>query len=259
MTVKTAVKTAVVTGASKGIGLAVTRFLEEDGFRVVGAARTVTPELKEASSLAVSVDLATPQGPAELIRQAHGAFGSVDVLVNNVGAFSPRTSGFAAIDDAEWQHTFELNFFGVVRTVRAALPHLVASQGSIVNVSSARARGPQPPTVDYGAAKAALTNLSKALSMELGPKGIRVNTVSPGPTRTPAWTDADGFGAGLAAAAGKSLEEFLEGFPGMAGLTTGRLTEPEEVAEVVRMLASGRTRAVNGADFVIDGGQLKTV
>ncbi|MFI1198875.1 SDR family oxidoreductase [Streptomyces sp. BHT-5-2] len=253
------VKTAVVTGASKGIGLAVTRCLEEDGFRVVGAARTVTQELKEASSLAVSVDLATPEGPAELIRQAHAAFGSVDVLVNNVGAFSPRTSGFAVIDDAEWQHTFELNFFGVVRTIRAALPHLVASQGAIVNVSSARARGPQPPTVDYGAAKAALTNLSKALSMELGPKGVRVNTVSPGPTRTPAWTDADGFGAGLAAAAGKSLEEFLEGFPGMAGLTTGRLTEPEEVAEVVRMLASGRTRAVNGADFVVDGGQLKTV
>ncbi|WP_367140253.1 MULTISPECIES: oxidoreductase [Streptomyces] len=253
------VKTAVVTGASKGIGLAVTRFLEEDGFRVVGAARTITPELKEAASLAVSVDLSTPEGPAELIRQAHSAFGSVDVLVNNVGAFSPRTSGFAAIDDAEWQQTFELNFFGVVRAVRAALPHLLESRGAIINVSSARARGPQPPTVDYGAAKAALTNLSKALSMELGPKGVRVNTVSPGPTRTPAWTDADGFGAGLAASAGKSLDEFLDGFPAMAGLTTGRLTEPEEVAEVVRMLASGRTRAVNGADFTVDGGQLKTV
>ncbi|MFG2029391.1 SDR family oxidoreductase [Streptomyces sp. NPDC048825] len=253
------VKTAVVTGASKGIGLAVTRALEEDGFKVVGAARTITPELKEAASLTVSVDLSTPEGPAELIRQAQEGVGAIDVLVNNVGAFSPRTSGFAAIDDAEWQSTFELNFFGVVRTVRAALPQLIKRQGAIVNVSSARARGPQPPTVDYGAAKAALTNFSKALSMELGPKGVRVNTVSPRPTRTPAWLDSDGFGAGLAAASGKSLDEFLEGFPAAAGLTTGRLTEPEEVAEVVRMLANGRTRALNGADLVVDGGQLKTV
>ncbi|MFI0773572.1 SDR family oxidoreductase [Streptomyces sp. NPDC021212] len=252
-------KTAVVTGASKGIGLAVTRALEADGIRVTGAARTITPELKEAASSTVAVDLATPEGPAELIRQAQAELGGIDVLVNNVGAFSPRTDGFAAIDDTEWQHTFELNFFGVVRTIRAALPSLTERQGAVINVSSARARGPQPPTVDYGAAKAALTNLSKALSMELGPKGVRVNTVSPGPTRTPAWLDSDGFGAGLAAASGKTLDEFLEAFPGAAGLTTGRLTEPDEVAEVVRMLASGRTRAVNGADLVVDGGQLKTV
>ncbi|GAA0456555.1 oxidoreductase [Streptomyces sp. NPDC046215] len=254
-----AVKTAVVTGASKGIGLAVARALEADGFRVAGAARTITPELKEAATLPVAVDLSTPAGPAELIEQVSAEFGGIDVLVNNVGAFTPRTSGFSAISDEEWQHTFELNFFGVVRTIRAALPGLVERQGAIVNVSSARARGPQPPTSDYGAAKAALTNLSKALSMELGPKGVRVNTVSPGPTRTPAWLDSDGFGAGLAAASGKSLEEFLEGFPAAAGLTTGRLTEPEEVAEIVRLLASGRARAVNGSDFVIDGGQLKTI
>jgi putative oxidoreductase len=138
------------------------------------------------------------------------------------------------------------------------LPSLIERRGTIVNVSSARARMPQAPVVDYSAAKAALTNLGKALAEELAPQGVRVNTISPGPTRTPAWESDDGFGASLAAAAGTTVDEFLAAFPVRAGLLTERLTEPDEVASVVLLLASGRVGNVTGADYIVDGGQIKT-
>jgi putative oxidoreductase len=101
---------------------------------------------------------------------------------------------------------------------------------------------PQPAIVDYAAARAALVNLGRTLAEELGPRGVRVNTVSPGPTPTPAWEATEGFGAELAQTAGKELDAFLESFPGNAGLSTGRLTEPDEVAALVALVASGAER-----------------
>jgi putative oxidoreductase len=172
-------------------------------------------------------------------------------------SFEARTAGFAAVTDDDWQRTFEINLFSAVRAIRAALPSLVERAGAIINVSSINARVPQPPVVDYAAAKAALTNLSRTLAEELGPQGVRVNTVSPGPTQTPAWEAAEGFGAALARAAGTTLEQFLADFPSSAGLSTDRMTEPEEVAAIVALLASGTARNVNGSDWVIDGGQAK--
>lgn len=130
--------------------------------------------------------------------------------------------------------------------------------GAVVNVSSINARLPQSPVTDYAAAKAALTNLSKLLAEEYGPRGVRVNTVSPGPTRTPAWEETGGFGEELAKAmGGGELSEFLEEFPGQAGITRGRMTAPEEVASVVLFPASGKAGAVIGSDYVVDGGSLK--
>lgn len=251
-------KIAVVSGASKGIGLAITKVLSREGARVVAAARHSSPELEGLDGVVpVAVDLATPDGPAELIRVAVEKLGGVDVLVNNVGSFGARTEGFAAVTDDDWQHSLEINLFSAVRATRAAIPSLLERRGAIINISSARARVPQPPVIDYAAAKAALTNLSRTLAEELGPKGVRVNTVSPGPTRTAAWEEPGGFGAALAEAKGTSLESFLDGFPEMAGLSTGRMTEPDEVAAIVLLLASGRIRGANGSDFLIDGGQAK--
>lgn len=252
-------KTLLVTGASRGIGLAITRAARTEGANVVGVARTSTPELNDSDALPVTADLTSAEGADEVMQRVVAEFGGLDVLVNNVGAFDARLEGFAAISDAQWQRTFEVNFFSAVRTIRAALPWLTDRHGTIINISSIRGRFPQPGTIDYGAAKAAMTNLSKALAEELGPKGVRVNTISPGPTRTPAWEGEHGIGAALASAHGCTVAEFLAGFPSKAGLNTGRLTEPDEVAAVVLLLASGHARNINGADYIVDGGQSKTV
>src|SRR3954451_13140106 len=239
-------KIVVVTGASRGIGLAIAKALSGEGARVIAGARQPGEQLAELEGvIPVAVDLATVDGPSRLVDRAVGECGGIDVLVNNVGAFEARTGGFAEITDDDWRRTFEINLFSAVRAIRAALPSLVERRGAIINISSINARVPQPPVVDYAAAKAALTNLSRTLAEELGPQGVRVNTVSPGPTQTPAWEADDGFGATLAKAEGASIEQFLADFPTAAGLSTSRMSEPDEVAAVVVLLASNAARNVN--------------
>src|SRR3954451_22037258 len=180
-------KRVVVTGASKGIGLAVTRGLADEGARVIAGARSLTDELRElvdgGSVRHVPVDLVRPDGASQLIAAA-AEEGRIDGLINNVGGVKVRTRGFVAVTDEDWLDTFQLSFFSSVRTTRAAVPHLLAAGGgTIVTVTSVNAFLPDPGVIDYSAAKAALLNFSKALSKELGPR-IRVNTVSPGPVST---------------------------------------------------------------------------
>ena len=257
-------KIAVVTGASKGIGLSVAKALAREGARVVAGSRSTSAELttlRDAYEVTVvNVDLGTADGPGSLVRAAVDRHGKIDVLVNNLGAASPRT-GFLEINDAEWQQVFNLTFFSAVRTSRAALPYLLAAGGgAIVNISSINARLPFPMVVDYSVAKAALTNLTKALSEEFAPRGVRVNAVAPGPVRTPFWTDPGGFADVVATGAGTTAEAALkEVVPRNMGISTGRITEPEEVAELTVFLASPRAANITGAEFVIDGGQIKTI
>ena len=255
-------KVVVVTGASKGIGLAIVNAFGRQGARVVAGSRTTSAELDAARAAhgvtAVTVDLGTADGPAALIKAAVDHHGRIDVLVNNVGAASPR-SGFLQVGDDEWQRVFELTFFSAVRASRAALPHLLATRGAIVNISSINARLPFPMVVDYSAAKAALSNLTKALSEEFAPRGVRVNAVAPGPVRTPFWTDPGGFADTVAAGSGTTAKAALdEVVPRNMGISTGRITEPDEVAELTVFLASPRAANITGAEFVIDGGQIKT-
>ena len=169
-------KVIVVTGAGRQDGLAVVRVLAREGARIVAGSRTTTSELTGLRDMhdvtVITVDLATANGPTSLIDAAAKRHGKIDVLINNVGIASPR-SGFLDISDDEWQRVFNLTFFSAVRATRAALPHLVASQGAIVNVGSINARLPFPMVADYSAAKAALSNLSKALSEEFAPRGVR--------------------------------------------------------------------------------------
>ncbi|ORT61363.1 SDR family oxidoreductase [Streptomyces sp. CB03238] len=255
-------KTAVVTGASRGIGLADVEALTAEGVTVVAAARTITPELKETGALAVPVDLATPDGPAHLVERATAELGGdFDILVNNVGGGDGgegRTGGFLSFTDEQWQQALELNLLAAVRTSRAALPALVRKRGALVDISSNGARIPHAGPVPYTAAKAALTAFGKALAEEFGPQGVRVNTVSPGPVRTALWESPDGYGAELARAMGVTQRELLAGIPTAMGMTTGRLVEPSEVAALVAYLASPVAGSTSGADFLIDGGAVKT-
>ncbi|WP_327000097.1 oxidoreductase [Dactylosporangium sp. NBC_01737] len=253
-------KTAVVTGASKGIGLAIAQALAGEGVNVVAGARTTAAELAGLPGVrVVQVDLTTPDGPARLIDAAVSAFGGLDILVNNVGAVRPRTAGFLSVTDEEWLSTLTVNFLAAVRTTRAALPHLLErGAGSIVTVGSVNAALPDPLVIDYSAAKAALASFSKSLSKEVGGRGVRVNTVSPGPVSTGLWLGDDGVAATIARSLGG-------GDPGAiadraAGESvTGRFTRPHEVADLVLLLASDRTANVTGADFAVDGGLIGTL
>jgi NAD(P)-dependent dehydrogenase (short-subunit alcohol dehydrogenase family) len=254
-------KTAVVTGASRGIGLAIAETLSAAGARVVGGARTITRELEKATVATVSADLSSRDGAEALVDTALEELGGIDILINNVGGGeSDRLAlgGFLDSTDDQWRHFLDINLFSAVWTTRAALPSLLDRHGAIVNISSINARLPAVAPVGYSEAKAALTAFGKRLSEEFGPQGVRVNTVSPGVVGTRIWRGADRVGAKLAAAQGISHEEFLAALPEQFGIASRRISEPEEVAELVTFLVSGKAANIVGADLVIDGGTLKT-
>ena len=262
MDLKLSRKIAVVTAASKGIGLAVVRALADEGALVVAGARTTHGLNGIPGVTAVEVDLATPEGPGRLMQRAIEDHGRVDVLVNNMGGVRLRLDGFLALTDADFQWALDMNFFATLRAIRAAVPHMLTQgAGAIVNVASVNAFfQPDGATVDYGAAKAALVNLAKALSQELGPRGIRINSVSPGPVSTDLWLGEGGVAQTVAKRMGVDADTArAKVIASIGGLATGRFTTPEEVASLVVMLASERTANVTGADYVIDGGLIKTL
>jgi NAD(P)-dependent dehydrogenase (short-subunit alcohol dehydrogenase family) len=255
-------KTAVVTGASKGIGFAITQALAGEGVNVVAGARAATTELSDLAARTtvypVAVDLTSPDGPARLIGAAIAAYGALDILVNNVGAVRPRTGGFLSVTDDDWLSALTINFLAAVRTTRAALPHLIErGGGAIVTINSVNARLPDPLVIDYSAAKAALGNFSKSLSKEVAAHGIRVTTVSPGPVSTGLWLGTDGVAATVARTVGAAPEAVAQKAAGESA--TGRFTQPEEVADLVLLLASDRAANITGADFTIDGGLISTL
>jgi NAD(P)-dependent dehydrogenase (short-subunit alcohol dehydrogenase family) len=252
-------KVAVVTGASKGIGLAVVRTLAGEGMKVVGGALTIN-SLEDIDGVTpLAVDLVEPSGSKRLVQEALERYGRIDVLVNNVGGVKLRLDGFLEVSDDDFEASLQLNFFAALRATRAAVRAMLdARGGTIVNVASVNSFfHPDGLVIDYGAAKAALLNVAKALSQELGPKGIRINSISPGPVATDLWLGDHGVAATIAAATGGTAEAVRE--QAMAGTATGRFTTPEEIASLVALLASPRTANVTGANYVIDGGLVKTM
>ena len=252
-------KVAVVTGGSKGIGLAVVRTLAAEGALVVAGALTVDALQRIDGVTPVQIDLVEPAGPARLVAEAVDRHGRIDILVNNVGGVRPRLEGFLQITDADFERSLQLNFFAALRATCAAVADMITHGGGvIVNVASVNAFfHPDGLVIDYGAAKAALLNTAKALSQELGPHGIRINTVSPGPVATDLWLGDHGVAATLGAAAGIDASTVRD--QATSAMPTGRFTTPDEVATLVALLASPRAANVTGSSYVIDGGLIKTM
>ena len=254
-------KIAVVTGASKGIGLAISQALAAAGAHVIAGARHNSAEIQAleqaGSATFVTADLSTADGPKALIASA-AQRGGVDILVNNTGAVTPRFDGILSVSDDDWLASVAVNFLSAVRTTREAIPHMLSrGGGSIVMIGSVNATLPEWNIVDYSATKAALANFTKSVSKEFGRKGIRVNTISPGPVATPLWLAEGGMAHQFAAVSGATPDQVVDSV--VAGSSTGRFTQPEEVAALAVFLAGELAANITGSDIRIDGGYVATV
>lgn len=253
-------KVAIVTGANAGIGFATTKLFLQEGAKVVGASRRMDAlqRIHSKNLIATSIDLSKPEGGEELIQTAIDSFGKIDILINNVG-IAPIRNGFFSVTDEDWHNVMETNFMSMVRVTRAALPHMLKqNNGSIVSISSEVGQLPDAMLPDYSVSKAAMLSLSKSIAQEFGPKGIRSNVVSPGPTRTPLWDRPGGFADGLAETFEMEKEAAIEHFAKkVRQLPLERLGTPEEVASVIAFIASDQASFVTGSEYMVNGGSLK--
>jgi NAD(P)-dependent dehydrogenase (short-subunit alcohol dehydrogenase family) len=242
-------RTAIVTGAGRGIGAAIATALDAAGARVALVARTVDELERLAATLTndavvVPADLGTPDGPGAAVATAAEAFGGrVDVLVNNAGAALRKDSEALTADEMDW--LWNVNVRSALLATAAVLPSMLAvGAGSIISISSISGRRGAPRRALYAATKAALDGMTRSLAMEYGPRGIRANAVAPGVVETDMWpvlADPD------------IAEEVLRHIP------TRRTSTPEEVADTVVFLASDASRAITGEILSADGGIHSTV
>jgi 3-oxoacyl-[acyl-carrier protein] reductase len=241
-------KACLVTGSTAGIGLETAKLLVAEGARVATCGRSEPPRIGEETH--IRADLSEPDAPARMVGAAADSLGGLAVLVNNVG-FAVH-AGFEEVSDADWDSMWNLNVMSYVRTIRAGLPHLRASRGSIVNVSSTAGKRPSVGMPHYSVSKAAVLSLSRLVADAYAGDGIRCNAVTPGPTATDAWLGE----GGLADQQGER-EEVLAKVG--AGRPLGRLAEPEEIAAVIAFLASERASYVTGAAWSADGGTVPII
>jgi 3-oxoacyl-[acyl-carrier protein] reductase len=234
-------RTAVVTGATRGIGAAAADLLEADGARVVRVARSE------------GVDVTAPDA-AERVAELAGA--PVDILVNNAG-----TSEIKPLDelvDADWYAAYELNVMAPLRLMRHFAPSMAErGWGRIVNVTSTAGKRPSQTWPAYSVAKAAQHSLSRLFADFWAPRGVLVNAVAPGPTGTPLWRGPGGLAEQVAAREGGTAEEAIAKHARKVPL--GRFGEPEEVASVVAFLCSERASWVTGAAWSADGGTFQSM
>lgn len=236
-------KISIVTGGASGIGEATVRRFLDEGANVIAADISADGLARLVASLgserltAFTVDMIDLGQVEALIAFAMGRFGRIDVLVNNagIGSFGRITD----IDLAHWREVLAIDLDAVMWACRSAMPHLEAARGCIVNVASVAGSGGDYGFAAYNAAKAAVINLSRSMALDHAPH-VRVNTVSPGLTRTPLATGLTGNAEIMAA--------WRDALP------LGRPGEPAEVASAIAFLASDDASFINGHDLVVDGG-----
>jgi NAD(P)-dependent dehydrogenase (short-subunit alcohol dehydrogenase family) len=250
-------KRALVTGGTKGVGQAVVATLREAGVTVLTTARS-EPERADHADQFVAADVSTAEGCAVVAQAVRERLGGIDVLVHVVGGSSAPAGGFAVLDDHEWHKALDQNLLAAVRLDRALLPSMITQgSGVIIHITSIQRQLPLPEaTIAYAAAKAALSNYSKALSKEVSPKGVRVVRVSPG------WVETDGA-VGLVEEIARQRGTDYEGarkivMDSLGGIPIGRPAKPKEVADLVAFLASPRAASITGTEYVIDGGTVPT-
>ena len=247
-------RVVLVTGGSDGLGRATAERLVAEGARVALCARgaerlaAAVDALRAAGGdgLGVAADVSRAGEGERFVAEAHARFGRVDALVNNAGTAAGRP--FESLDDAAWEADLQLKLLGSARGVRAALPHLrAAGGGAVVNVLAIAGKAPGAGSMPSSVSRAAGLAMTKALSRELGPAGVRVNAVLVGIIRSAQWERR-------AAAAGVPLEDFYARHAKEAGIPLGRVGRAEEFADVVCFLLSPRAGYLSGVAVNVDGG-----
>ncbi|MDB5946897.1 MAG: 3-oxoacyl-[acyl-carrier-protein] reductase-like protein [Ramlibacter sp.] len=237
-------KVVVVTGAGSGIGEAVARRFSAEGAAVVLAGRTrsrldaVAADLPPERTLVKVTDVSKLRQVEALVQAAVKRFGGLHVMVNNAGV-APEGKVTEA-SEADWEEVMAINAGGVFHGCRAAMPHLIASKGCIVNMASVSGLGGDWGLSFYNASKGAIINFTRALALDHGPDGVRVNAVCPSFTLTPMTQDMQQDK--------KLLAKFRERIP------LGRPAQPSEIASVVAFLASDDASMVTGVALPVDGG-----
>ncbi|WDQ17213.1 SDR family NAD(P)-dependent oxidoreductase [Rhodopirellula sp. P2] len=238
-------KTVIVTGAGSGIGAATAKRFARDGYQVVlngrtaGKLQAVADAIGTPDQLLVHTgDVSSAEDVRSLVEQSLKRFGGIDVLVNNAAIFVG--GGIDEVSLEDWNQQMAVNAGGVFLTIKATLEELKKTQGSVVNVSSVSGLGGDWGAFAYNATKGAVSNVTRALALDLGAVGVRVNAVAPSLTGTEMTEEI--------LANETLMQKFRERIP------MQRPAEPEEVADVIAFLASHDARFVNGVVLPVDGG-----